>query len=194
MFLIVGLGNPGKKYEKTKHNVGFETIDYLSSMHGIKVNKIKHHSLIGEGNIEGHKVVLLKPQTFMNLSGDAVRDAINFYKQDLEKLIIIYDDVDTEIGRIRIKKKGSAGSHNGMKSIIGNIQSSEFPRIRIGIGSNNNSDLADYVLSGFKKENREQMVISIERAAKAVTCLIKEGIDLAMNEYNVWENNEDKSK
>ncbi|MEI8217018.1 MAG: aminoacyl-tRNA hydrolase [Eubacteriales bacterium] len=194
MFLIVGLGNPGKKYEKTKHNVGFETIDYLSSMHGIKVNKIKHHSLIGEGNIEGHKVVLLKPQTFMNLSGDAVRDAINFYKQDLEKLIIIYDDVDTEIGRIRIKKKGSAGSHNGMKSIIGNIQSSEFPRIRIGIGSNNNSDLADYVLSGFKKENREQMGISIERAAKAVTCLIKEGIDLAMNEYNVWENNEDKSK
>ena len=194
MFLIVGLGNPGKKYEKTKHNVGFETVDCLSSMYGIKVNKIKHHSLVGEGNIEGHKVVLLKPQTFMNLSGDAVRDAINFYKQDLEKLIIIYDDVDTEIGRIRIKKKGSAGSHNGMKSIISNIQSSEFPRIRIGIGSNNNSDLADYVLSGFKKENREQMGISIERAAKAVTCLIKEGIDLAMNEYNVWENNEDKSK
>jgi PTH1 family peptidyl-tRNA hydrolase len=194
MFLIVGLGNPGKKYEKTKHNVGFEAIDTLSEMHSIKVNKIKHRGLVGEGNIEGIKVVLFKPQTFMNLSGEAVINAMNFYKLELENLILVYDDVDTEIGRIRVKKKGSAGTHNGMKSIINLIQENDFPRVRIGIGANGTTDLADYVLSGFNKENRKKIEISVERAAKAITSLIKDGIDTAMNEYNVWENNEDKDK
>lgn len=194
MFLIVGLGNPGKKYEKTKHNVGFEAIDSLSKMHNIIVNKIKHRGLIGEGNINGNKVVLFKPQTFMNLSGEAVLNAMNFYKLEPESLILVYDDVDTEIGRIRVKKKGSAGSHNGMKSIINLIQENDFPRVRIGIGSNGNIDLADYVLSGFNKENRNKIEASAERAAKAITSLIIDGIDTAMNEYNVWENNEDKDK
>jgi PTH1 family peptidyl-tRNA hydrolase len=194
MILIVGLGNPGKKYEKTKHNVGFEAIESLSEMHNIQVNKIKHRGLIGEGNINGNKVVLFKPQTFMNLSGEAVLNAMNFYKLEPENLILVYDDVDTEIGRIRVKKKGSAGSHNGMKSIINLIQENDFPRVRIGIGSNGNTDLADYVLSGFNKENRKIIEISVERAAKAITSLIIDGIDTAMNEYNVWENNEDKDK
>ncbi len=194
MFLIVGLGNPGKKYEKTKHNVGFEAIDKLSEMHNIKVNKIKHRGLIGEGNINGNKIVLFKPQTFMNLSGEAVINAMNFYKLEPENLILVYDDVDTEIGRIRVKKKGSAGTHNGMKSIISLIQENDFPRVRIGIGSNGNIDLADYVLSGFNKENRNKIEASVERAAKSITSLITDGIDTAMNEYNVWENNEDKDK
>lgn len=192
MFVIVGLGNPGKKYEKTKHNVGFETVDCLGKIFDIKINKIKHRALIGEGKIGDERVILLKPQTFMNLSGEAVREALQYYKIEATSIIVVYDDVDTEIGRIRIKKKGSAGSHNGMKSIISQIQEAEFPRVRIGIGSNRNSDLADYVLSGFNKENRAIIDMTIERAAKAVSAMILDGIDSAMNEYNVWETNEDK--
>jgi PTH1 family peptidyl-tRNA hydrolase len=134
MYIIVGLGNPGKKYENTKHNIGFITLDLLAERNDIKINKIKHKALVGEGFISGLKVLLVKPQTFMNLSGNSVREVMEYYKEDIEKLIVVYDDVDIPMGRLRIRKKGSAGTHNGMKSIIYDLQDDGFPRVRIGIG------------------------------------------------------------
>ncbi|HHW48224.1 MAG TPA: aminoacyl-tRNA hydrolase [Clostridiaceae bacterium] len=184
-FLIAGLGNPGKKYDNTRHNVGFDTIDMLSYKFGIKVNKLKFKALTGEGSIEGKRVLLLKPQTFMNLSGESVREAVEWYKPSLNNLIIIYDDIDIPLGKIRVRAKGSAGSHNGMKSVIYQIQSDEFPRVRIGIDKPpENWDLADYVLSKFNEQEREVIDNSIKRAAEAVVTIIKSGTEAAMNLYN----------
>jgi len=184
-FLIVGLGNPGKKYDNTRHNVGFDTIDVLSNKFGIKVNKLRFKALIGEGAMQDKRVVLVKPQTFMNLSGESVREAVEWYKMPLKNLIIIYDDIDIPLGKIRIRPKGSSGSHNGMKSVIYQIQSDEFPRVRIGIDKPpENWDLADYVLSKFNEKEREVINNSIERAAEAVVTIIKSGIEMAMNSYN----------
>ncbi len=134
MYYIVGLGNPGLQYENTRHNVGFMTIDYLANKYDIDVRKSKFKSLYGQGEISGHKVMLIKPQTYMNNSGEAVRELRDFYKFDIDKLIVIYDDIDIDFGTIRIRKKGSAGSHNGMKSIIYQIQDDQFPRIKVSIG------------------------------------------------------------
>lgn len=184
MYIIVGLGNPGKRYEHTKHNVGFVTLDYLAQNNGIKINKIKHKALVGEGWIANKKVLLVKPQTYMNLSGNSVREIMEFYKEEAEHLIVIYDDVDIPLGSLRIRKKGSAGSHNGMKSIIYDIQSDQFPRIRIGIGADRKMELADYVLGGFRKEEKTLMEGTIKAAASAVECLLEKGIDIAMGEYN----------
>ena len=184
-FLIVGLGNPGKKYDNTRHNVGFDTIDVLSNKFGIKVNKLRFKALIGEGAMQDKRVVLVKPQTFMNLSGESVREAVEWYKMPLKNLIIIYDDIDIPLGKIRIRPKGSSGSHNGMKSVIYQIQSDEFPRVRIGIDKPpENWDLADYVLSKFNEKEREVINNSIERAAEAVVTIIKSRIEMAMNSYN----------
>ena len=186
MFVIVGLGNPGKKYEKTRHNMGFLAIDKLAEKHDIKVNKLKHKALTGDGFIFGQKALLVKPQTYMNLSGESVREIISYYDIDLEDLIVIYDDFDLETGTIRIRKKGSAGSHNGMKSIIGQIQSKDFPRIRIGIGkSGGGAEWKDFVLGKTSKQDEKLIEDAVDRAADAVGCILEKGIDEAMNEYNV---------
>ena len=184
MYIIAGLGNPGKQYENTKHNVGFLTIDVLAEKLGIRVSKIKHNARTGEGFISGEKVILVKPQTYMNLSGESIREILSFYKADPERLVVIYDDIDLPMGSLRIRKKGSAGTHNGMKSIIYQIVSEDFPRVRIGIGGERKGDLADYVISGFRKEDRKTVEDSILRAADAVICTVEKGIDIAMGEYN----------
>ncbi|WP_027399907.1 aminoacyl-tRNA hydrolase [Anaerovorax odorimutans] len=185
MYVIVGLGNPGRKYENTKHNIGFITIDYLAEKNDIKINKIKHKALVGEGFISGHKVLLVKPQTYMNLSGNSVREIVEYYKINMEDLIVIYDDIDIELGRLRIRKKGSAGTHNGMKSIIYDIQSDQFPRVRIGIGNQGKMDLANYVIGKFHPDSIKTMQEAVKKAALSIECIIEKGIDKAMNEYNV---------
>ncbi len=186
MFVIVGLGNPGKKYEKTRHNMGFSAIDKLAEKHDIKVNKLKHKALVGDGFISGRKALLVKPQTYMNLSGESVREIVSYYDVTLDNLIVIYDDFDLETGVIRIRKKGSAGSHNGMKSIIEQIQSKDFPRIRIGIGkSGEGSEWKDFVLGKTSKQDEKVIEDAVKRTADAVGCILEKGIDEAMNEYNV---------
>lgn len=184
MYIIAGLGNPGKKYEYTKHNVGFLAIDILAGKLGIKVNKLKHKALTGEGFIAGEKVLLVKPQTYMNLSGESLREVMSFYKAETDHLIVIYDDIDIGLGSIRIRKKGSAGTHNGMRSVIYQLNSEDFPRIRVGIGSENKGDLVDYVISGFKGEDARIIEESITKAADAAYCIVEKGIDIAMGEYN----------
>ena len=189
MFAIIGLGNPGKNYANTRHNVGFNTIDLLASRNNIKVNKIKFKSVYGEGFISDKKVILLKPHTYMNNSGMAVLDIVNFYKLPIENILVIVDDIDIEFGTIRIRKKGSAGTHNGLKSIIYHLQSEEFPRIKIGIGNRREGqDLADFVLSKFTKEERVDIELAIEKAAMAVEAILADGIDKAMNEFNKKDN------
>ena len=185
LFIIVGLGNPGTRYDNTRHNVGFDAVDLLANKHNIKISKLKHKALSGEGTVGGQKVILVKPQTFMNLSGESVRDIIEWYKIPLSNVIIIYDDVDLATGKIRVRPKGSAGTHNGMRSILYNIQSQDFPRIRIGIGRPPEGwDLADYVLSKFKSDDRKLMDVSIENAAEAAEAIIKSSAEEAMNKYN----------
>ena len=184
MYIIVGLGNPGK-YERTRHNIGFLTIDELSRRTGIIPNKLKFKATVGEGRIGTEKVVLVKPQTFMNLSGESVRELMSFYKVDHDKLIVIYDDIDLEVGKLRIRKKGSSGTHNGMRNIIYLLGYDDFPRFRVGIsGENRRGNLADYVLGNFLKEEIPSVAESIERCADAIECLIKDGIELAMTWYN----------
>ena len=184
MYVIVGLGNPGKKYEQTRHNIGFITVDQLAEKHGIKINRIKHKALVGEGLIAGEKVILVKPQTYMNLSGNSVREVISYYKIDIEHLILVYDDIDLPAGKIRIRKNGSAGTHNGMRSVIFDLAEDGFPRVRIGIGGERRMELADYVTSGFRKEEKEVMEAGVLRAVAALECLVEKGIAVAMNEYN----------
>lgn len=185
LFAIVGLGNPGKAYEGTRHNVGFDVIDLLSYRNNIKVNKIKFKSVYGEGNIGDNKVILLKPQTYMNNSGMAVLDLYNFYKLPVENIIVVVDDIDIPFATIRIRAKGSAGTHNGMKSIIYHLQSDKFPRVKVGIGQKKEGqDLADFVLSRFNKDEREKIDLAIEEAALAVEAIIKDGIQSAMNQFN----------
>lgn len=185
VFVIIGLGNPGSRYENTRHNVGFITLDLLSSRHGIRISKVKHKAIIGEGGIEGAKVVLAKPQTYMNLSGESVREIIEWYKTPLRNVIIIYDDVDLPLGKVRIRPKGSSGTHNGMRSILYHVQSEDFPRVRIGIGRPPEGwELADYVLGRFGSEDGKIVGESITAAADAVAAIIKSGVESAMNKYN----------
>ena len=184
MKIIAGLGNPGKEYENTKHNVGFLTIDILAEKYGIKVNKIKFKGLVGEGMIGTEKVMLVKPQTYMNLSGQCIREIVAFYKLDMEDLVVIYDDIDLPMGNLRIRKKGSAGTHNGMRSIIYDLQDDGFPRVRVGIGGERKGDLANYVISGFSGDDRKLIEEAIVKAADAVTGHVEDGIDRAMVDYN----------
>lgn len=185
MFIIAGLGNPGKKYENTRHNMGFLVIDKLAEKNDIKVNKIKHKALVGDGFISGQKALLVKPQTYMNLSGDSLREAVSYYDVELENVIVIYDDFDLETGTLRIRKKGSAGSHNGMKSVIQQLGSGDFPRIRIGIGKSGGLDWKDFVLGKVGDSDKDAIASVIDKAADAVMCILEKGIDKAMNEYNV---------
>jgi aminoacyl-tRNA hydrolase len=185
MYIIVGLGNPGKKYEHTRHNAGFDVLDILAEEYDIKIDKIKHKALIGEGRIGSEKVVLVKPQTYMNLSGESVQSVFQFYKVDMDHLIVVYDDIDLDIGKLRIRKKGSAGSHNGMKSIIKCLGSQDFPRIRVGVSKPEpNRDLADFVLSRVPKDQSDDMRSGLEKAVKTVEEIIRTDIDMAMNKYN----------
>jgi PTH1 family peptidyl-tRNA hydrolase len=193
MYIIAGLGNPGKKYENTRHNIGFITLDFLAERHDIKINKIKHKALVGEGRIAGQKVLLVKPQTYMNLSGESLREVMDYYKVDIEDMIVIYDDIDLDAGAVRIRKKGGPGTHNGMRSIVQHL-GTDFPRIRMGIGKDRKGDLADFVLGGFSKEDREVLEPAVERAALSIECYVDEGIEKAMNKYNIKAKKEKKKK
>ena len=185
MYVIVGLGNPGKKYEGTRHNIGFEVIDYLSVKLDIPVNKIKHKALMGEGRIGTEKIILVKPQTYMNLSGESVLPILDYYNVPMENLIVVYDDIDTDTGKIRIRKKGSAGTHNGMRNIIFLSKDDNFPRVRIGIGRpSNGKDLADFVIGRFSKEEAKNMIPVIKNSGDAIETMITDGVDLAMNRFN----------
>lgn len=184
MHIIVGLGNPGKQYEFTRHNAGYLCLDYLAAKYDIKVNKIKFKSLVGEGNIKGEKVVLLKPTTFMNLSGEAVVEVVNFYKVPWQNVIVLYDDISLPLGSLRIRERGSAGGHNGMKNIIYLSGTDIFPRIRLGVGSNGERDLADYVLGKFSKEDLKTFSSSVEDAVDALEYMIKGDTAKAMNLFN----------
>ncbi len=186
MFIIAGLGNPSKQYERTRHNVGFDVIDLLSEKYNIKVNEKKHRALCGTGWIEGQKVLLVKPQTFMNLSGESIGTILNFYKIAPEtNLIIVYDDISLVPGKIRIRKKGSAGGHNGIKSIISHAGTQEFLRIKIGVGEKPQGwDLADYVLGRFSKEERKLVTEAFEKVCDAVALMVRGETDQAMNLFN----------
>lgn len=186
MYIIVGLGNPGKEYQNTRHNIGFQVIDAIAEKNHITVKEKKHKALIGKGMVAGQKAVLVKPQTYMNLSGESVRDVIDFYKVDERtELIVISDDISLDVGQIRIRKKGSAGGHNGLKNIILHLGHDQFQRIKMGVGEKPQGyDLADYVLGHFAKEEQKVLEDSIERAAKAVELMMTEGADAAMNRYN----------
>lgn len=194
MKIIAGLGNPGKEYENTKHNVGFLTIDILAEKYDIKVNKIKFKGLVGEGMIDGEKVMLVKPQTYMNLSGQCLREVMGFYKLDIEDLVVIYDDIDLPMGNLRIRKKGSAGTHNGMRSIIYDLQDDGFPRIRVGIGGERKGDLANYVISGFSGDDKQTVRDAIVKAAEAAACLVEYGANKAMADYNTKKPKKEKVK
>jgi len=186
MVIIVGLGNPGKQYEMTRHNAGFMAIDALSEKYGIDVTEKKHKAIIGKGVIDGQKVILAKPQTFMNSSGESVRELVDYYKPDIEnELIIIFDDITLDVGGLRVRKKGSAGGHNGMKSIIAHLGDENFKRIRVGIGEKPpRMDLADWVLGHFKKEDIEPLKESLDNAINAVSMILAGETDEAMNKYN----------
>lgn len=194
MYIIAGLGNPGRKYENTRHNMGFIAVDLLAEKYGIKVDKIKFKALVGEGRIAGQKVLLVKPQTYMNLSGESVREVMSFYKEDIENLIVIYDDIDIPTGTIRLRKKGSAGTHNGMRNIVYLLGDDGFPRIRVGIGSEKKVDLINYVTGGVTKSEKELLEGTLVKAADAAAAIVEKGIEKAMNEYNVKPKKEKKEK
>ncbi len=185
MYLIVGLGNPESEYANTRHNMGFDTINKLAQKNNIEVNKNKFKGLYGIGTIQDQKVILLKPQTYMNLSGESVKEAIDFYHINPEKIIIIYDDIDTEKGNIRIRKKGGPGSHNGMKSVVENLQTTDFGRIRVGIGQPEyKNDMINYVIGKIPEEEQKILQEGVNKAAEAVEQILKNGIDIAMNKFN----------
>lgn len=185
MYLIVGLGNPEEDYSKTRHNMGFNTINKIAKEYNIEVNKKKFDALYGEGFIENEKVILLKPQTYMNLSGKSIVQVVNFYKIPMENVFVIYDDIDIEPGKIKIRKKGSSGSHNGMKSVVAELQTEDFARIRVGIGKPEyKDDMINYVIGAIPEEEKNALDEGTTKAAKAMVSIIKDGIDNAMNKFN----------
>lgn len=185
-FLIVGLGNPGKNYEFTRHNAGFLTLDHIASELDTEINNLKNNALVADVVINNHRCLLVKPQTFMNNSGTAVRDIANFYKIPPEKIIVIFDDISLPCGKLRIRRKGTDGGHNGIKSIIYHLNSDQFPRIKIGVGAKPNPeyDLADWVLSKFGKDDTEQLKAAITKATEVLPFILDGEIDKAMNKAN----------
>ena len=186
MYLVVGLGNPGKQYDMTRHNIGFHTIDYIADEYRVKVNKLKYKALYGECSIGGEKVLLIKPQTYMNLSGESLIDFVKFFKVPVENVLVINDDISLDTGKLRIRAKGSAGGHNGLKSIIYQLGSEEFVRLKIGVGAPEHKDyeLADYVLGRFTKDEIPILEETIIKCKKAVEEIIKNGVESAMSRYN----------
>ena len=172
MILIVGLGNPGKQYEQTRHNIGFDVIDYMANKYNIDVNREKFKGICGEGFIENKKVILLKPLTYMNLSGESIRELANFYKLEDDEIIVVYDDISLDIGRLRIREKGSAGGHNGIKSIIQNLGGDKFPRVKVGVGQPKDN-LVNHVLGKFSKEDREHIEKVIPVVSDAIVEIVK---------------------
>ncbi|MCI9069725.1 aminoacyl-tRNA hydrolase [Clostridium sp.] len=183
MFLIVGLGNPGKEYDGTRHNIGFEAIDYIADKYNIELNRIKFKGVFGEGFINGKKVILLKPTTYMNLSGESIREVINFYKISNEEVIVIYDDISLEVGRLRIREKGSHGGHNGIKSIIANLGTDVFPRVKIGVGAPK-GNLVSHVLGKFSDDEVEILKETIKASNEAVSIMLQSNAKEAMNKLN----------
>ena len=185
-WLIVGLGNPGEKYENTRHNVGFQVIDELAERQGKPVQRLKFKALTGLLTIGGEKALVMKPVTYMNMSGEAVRPAADFYKLPPERILVISDDVALAAGRLRIRAKGSAGGHNGLKSIIQHLGTDQFPRLKVGVGGKPHPDydMADWVLGKLQGEDKKAMDEAARRAAQAVECLLSQGMDKAMNQYN----------
>ena len=185
-WLIVFLGNPGPRYEMTRHNAGFMAADAMAKEKNVNINKARFKALTATCNIGGESVLLMKPQTFMNLSGDAVAQAAKFYKIPPERVIVVSDEISLPIGKLRIRTKGSAGGHNGLKDIIAKLGTDAFPRIRIGVGAppHPDYDMADWVLSSFKNQDAENMLAAAERAAQAAQCYITQGADRAMNRFN----------
>ncbi|MBU3129177.1 aminoacyl-tRNA hydrolase [Clostridium tagluense] len=183
MYLVIGLGNPGDEYKNTRHNIGFDVIDLMASKYNVSVNRVKFKGVYGEINISSQKVILLKPSTYMNLSGESVQQAAAFYKIPSENIIIIYDDISLDVGKLRIRSKGSAGGHNGIKSIISNMGSDIFPRIKIGVGQPEKS-MVSYVLGRFSKEDRILVEKTLEASIKAMETIIAKGVTEAMNEFN----------
>lgn len=183
MFLIVGLGNPGKEYDGTRHNIGFAAIDYIADKYNIELNRVKFKGVFGEGFIDNKKVILLKPTTYMNLSGESIREVINFYKISNEEIIVLYDDISLEVGRLRIREKGSHGGHNGIKSIIDNLGTDVFPRVKIGVGAPK-GNLVSHVLGKFDNEEVEILKETIKASSEATSIIIKSDIKSAMNKLN----------
>ncbi|NAS16840.1 aminoacyl-tRNA hydrolase [Clostridium butyricum] len=183
MFLIVGLGNPGSQYEDTRHNIGFKIVDNIAKEYNIEINRQKFKGMCGEGFINGEKVILLKPTTYMNLSGESVREVVDFYKLSNDDVLVIYDDISLDVGRLRIREKGSAGGHNGIKSIIAHLGTDIFPRIKVGVGQPN-VDLVNYVLGKFTKEEMEVLNESIDASTRAAKEIISNDVKTAMNIYN----------
>ena len=185
MYLIVGLGNPEEKYSNTRHNMGFDVINKLSKECDIKVSKSKFDALYGMGEINGKKVILVKPQTYMNLSGESIIKYKKFYKISNKNIIVIYDDIDLKLGDIRLKAKGSSGSHNGMKSVVENLNTQDFIRVRVGIGApEHKEDMINYVIGQIPKREREILDVSIKKAKDSVIEILENGIDTAMNKFN----------
>ena len=185
-WLLVCLGNPGRQYENTRHNIGFLAADELGRREGIKINKLRYRALTGELRVGGQRVLVLKPQTYMNLSGEAVKLAGGFYKIPPDHVLVISDDVALPLGKLRIRAGGSAGGHNGLKNIIAHLGTDQFPRIRLGVGQKPHPDydMADWVLGKFQGEDKKAVEAAVKKAADAAECLIREGVDKAMNKYN----------
>ncbi|MPQ42174.1 aminoacyl-tRNA hydrolase [Clostridium tarantellae] len=183
MFLIVGLGNPGKEYDMTRHNIGFEVIDYIADKYNIQLNRVKFKGVCGEGFIEGKKVILLKPTTYMNLSGESIKAIIDFYKLEEDEIIVIYDDISLPVGKIRIREKGSAGGHNGIKSIIQHLGNDKFPRIKVGVGQPTH-DLISHVLGKFSKEEIEVLRKVIPVCSDSISESLKKSVKDSMNKFN----------
>lgn len=196
MYIIAGLGNPGKQYEGTRHNIGWQVIDELAEKYNIRVAESKFKGLIGKGIIGGEKVILVKPLTFMNLSGECISEVVNFFKIDeREEMIIVADDISLDVGQIRIRKKGSAGGHNGLKNMIAHLGHDEFIRIKMGVGDKPSGyDLADYVLGHFGKEEQKTLAESRKRAVLAIETIMNDGVDKAMNLYNTKKSSGNKEK
>lgn len=182
MKAVVGLGNPGRTYAHTRHNVGFDVLDVIAKRKGIRILSRRHRALVGSFDLDGEEVLLVKPQTFMNDSGAAVELVVRKHGLPLENIIVVCDDIDLPVGAIRIRRKGSSGGHKGLQSIINRLHSSDFPRIRIGVGRE--GDAIDHVLSRFSKKDREVIEVALERAADAVEMILSAGIEPAMNEFN----------
>ncbi len=186
MFIIAGLGNPDRQYEGTRHNAGFDVIDRIAEKYNIAVDTKKHRAYIGKGIIEGQKVILAKPQTYMNLSGESIHSLVDYYKVDEEnELLVVYDDISLDVGQLRIRAKGSAGGHNGIKNIIAHLGTQVFPRIKVGVGEKPKGyDLADYVLGHFSKAERELMDEGYDNAVRAAELIVSGRLNEAMNEFN----------
>ncbi|MBR3718921.1 MAG: aminoacyl-tRNA hydrolase [Firmicutes bacterium] len=194
MYVICGLGNPGKEYEQTRHNMGFLTMDVLSAKLGIDIRRLKFRSLIGEGRIGTEKVLLVKPQTYMNNSGEALREIVAYYGVEPSHLIVVYDDIDLAVGDLRLREKGSAGTHNGMRSIIYQLQFDDFPRIRIGTGKSDVIPLVSFVTGKPTQEEQKPLADAIEKAAEAAICWVQEGPKAAMQKFNHKPNKKKKTE